>query len=265
MKNKYSLALPTKIHPAVIAVWAAVVAASNIIPTLQIIGTGSRFSFAAILSPLSGVLFGPLAGALCSAVGGFIGSLLAPHTAWMGLGTFIIGTATAFTTGCVAWGKWPLVTVNARGGFVISGGIIVYLIGTLLWFSQELGRSVPLFPLIYYGLGFVAYILGSLIAGKALTGKNMALKIPALWLCAFGGMIGGASIGNFFGLILLSLPAQAWTALIMISPMERAVFSLGAALVGVSLLVGLPKIGIFVGPQLEDYGTELEPPKEPDL
>ncbi|MDR1859124.1 MAG: hypothetical protein LBQ69_06595 [Treponema sp.] len=260
MKKIHRLALPAQIHPAVVAVWSAVVAGAHMLPTIPIIGTGSPFSFATALSPLSGILFGPIAGALCSAAGGFIGSLIAPHTAWLGMGTFIIGTTTAFTAGCAAWGTWPPITLNSRGGVIVSGGIIVYLIGTLLWFSQETGRSLMIYPIVYYGAGFAAFLVGSIFAGKVLAGTNTALKFPVLWLCAFGGMIGGATVANFFVLVLYENPREFWMPLIVISPIERAVFSVGTALIGVPLLAGLPKIGIFVGPQLEDDETCLEPP-----
>jgi uncharacterized membrane protein len=226
-----------RIHPAVAAAWAAIVAAGHILPTIPVLGTGSTFSLTAILSPLSGILFGPVAGALCSAAGGFVGNLIAPYTAWMGLGTFIIGTTTAFTSGCIAW-----------GGFFAAGGIAVYVIGTILWFTQATGRAVPLFPLVYYGLGFAAMIAGSIFAGRALSGPGKGRKFPAVWLCAFGGMIGGATVGNFFSLILYKLPKELWMTLTVVAPLERAGFSLGAMLIGVPLLTGLPKIGILVGP-----------------
>lgn len=241
-----------KIHPAVIAVWAAVVAAAHIIPSVPMLGTGSTFSFAAVLSPLSGIFFGPVAGALCSAIGGFIGSMIAPHTAWLGLATFIIGSATAFCSGCISWGTWPLVSINSRGSFIINGGLIIYLIGTILWFTQEIGRSIPLFPAVFYSLGLIAVMSGSIFAGTVLTGSNHALKVPVLWLCAFGGMTGGATIGNFFTLLLYQLPRETWLYLVIAAPIERAVFSLGAALIAAPLLAGLPKIGIFVGPQAEE-------------
>jgi uncharacterized membrane protein len=260
LKTTQKMTQPVKIHPAVIAVWAALVAAAHIIPGVPIMGTGSPFTLAMALSPLSGVFFGPLAGALCSAAGGFIGSLIAPHTAWIGPFTFIIGTCTAFTTGCISWGSWPPITINRRGSFVINGGIIVYLIGTVLWFSQEIGRSVPIFPAVYYSAGFAALIVGSVFAGKILAGKNQALKFPILWLCAFGGMIGGATIGNFFSLILFRLPRENWLLLTVIAPIERLVFSFGAALIGVPLLAGLAKIGIFVGPQEEENNTPMPLP-----
>jgi len=237
------------IHPAIVAVWAAVVAAGYILPTIPIIGIGGTFSVSHALTPLSGILFGPVAGALCSAAGGFIGNLIAPHTAWMGMGTFIIGTTTAFTAGCIAWGKWPPVAISGSGSFIFNGGIIVYIVGTILWFTQEIGRSVVMYPLVYYGLGFIASFAGIIFAGRMFKSKNRLLKFPAVWLCAFGGLVGGATVGNFFSLVLFRQPREIWLGLTVVSPIERAVFALGAMIVGVPLLAALNKIGIFVGPQ----------------
>jgi len=240
-----------KIHPAIIAVWAAVVASGYLLPTFPILGTGGAFSLSNILFPLSGIFFGPIAGALCSAVGGLIGSLIAPHTAWMGLGTFIIGTTTAFTAGCIAWGKWPPVGVSSSGSIIINGAIIIYIIGTILWFTQEIGRSIVLFPLVFYSLGFIAMMTGLIFAKRLFSSKGRISKFIIIWLCAFGGLIGGATIGNFFSLVLFKQPKEIWMLLTVTAPIERAVFALGAMLVGVPLLAGLNKIGINAGPQEE--------------
>jgi len=249
LKRSFQLPQRSFQHPAILAVWAAVVAAGFLLPAFPILGTGGTFSFANVLNPLSGIIFGPLAGALCSAVGGFIGTLIAPHTAWMGPGTFIIGMTTAFTTGCIAWGKWPPVTVNRNGSFIFNGGLIVYLVGTILWFTQETGRNVILLPIIVYGLGFIVMITGIIFSQKLLTGKKHVLKFPAIWLCSFGGLIGGAAIGNFFNLVLYQTPKEVWSVIIVASPIERTVFALAASLVGVPLLTGLNKIGINAGPR----------------
>jgi hypothetical protein len=238
-----------KPHPSVIAAWAAVLAAAHMFPSIPMIGTGSTFSVTAALTPLAGILFGPVPGAFCAAAGGFIGSLIAPHTAWMGMGTFIIGTVTALTAGLISRGKWPAV-------------LAVYAIGSALWFSQETGRGFPLLPAVYYGLGITSALIGCVFAFRWLTGVNKTFKFSALWLCAFGGMIGGASIGNFFSLLLYKLPREVWAALVVISPLERAAFSLGAALIGTPLLIALPKIGVFAGPAAEEEempGGEDEP------
>jgi hypothetical protein len=239
------------VHPAVISVWAAVIALGHLLPAFPIWGTGGTFSLSTVLYPLSGVFFGPLAGALCSAAGGFLGSLIAPHTAWMGLGTFIVGTTTAFTTGCIAWGKWPPVAVSSAGNFIINGGIVVYITGTILWFTQEIGRSVIRLPLIFYGLGFVVMIIAVIFSRRMFASKNRWVKFPAIWLCAFSGLVGGATVGNFFSLVLYKQPKEVWAVLAIASPVERAIFASAAMLVGAPLLSGLNKIGIFTGPQNE--------------
>jgi len=240
------------VHPAIISVWAAVIAAGYLLPTFPILGTGANFTLANVLNPLAGIFFGPLTGALCSAVGGFIGFFIAPVKPMMGPFSFIIGMTTAFTSGCIAWGKWPPVSVSGKGNFIFNGGIIVYLIGTILWFTQETGRSIISFPVIFYGLGFVIMIAGIIFAGRMFAGKKRLLMFPAVFICAFAGLVGGATIGNFFSLILFKVPRDIWVLLTVTAPVERAVFALCASLAGVPLLAGLEKIGIIAGPQEED-------------
>jgi len=241
-------------------VWAAVTAAAQVIPTIPMaLGLGGSFSFATALAPLAGIFFGPIYGVLCAAAGGFAGSIIAPHNAWLGLAHFIIGAVSAFTAGCIAWGGWPPVKISLKGNFIINGGIIVFLLGTILWFSNDIGRRLPMFPVVFYGLGLAALIAGSMFAGKFIAGKNHLLKFPGVMLCAFGGMAASASIANFFFLMIHELPDSVWALLTVQAPAERFLFSIGTALVGVPLLICLPKVGIFIGPQEE---PEEEPPAE---
>jgi len=241
---KLFFSLP-QVHPAVIAVWAAVVAAGYLIPTFPILGTGANFTVANALNPLSGIFFGPAGGALCSLIGGFIGFIIAPVKPMLGPVSCIIAMTTAFTTGCIAWSM-----VGRK--FIFLGGIIVYLIGTALWFTQEIGRNVIQIPLIFYGLGFVIMITGIIFAGFLYNSRKKVLLFAAIWLCSFGGLVGGASIGNFFSLVLFKQPKELWLVILYLAPIERAIFALASAIVGVSLITGLNKINIFVGPQNEN-------------
>jgi hypothetical protein len=241
------------VHPAVIAVWAALVASGHLLPAIPILGTGRTFSLSTALNPLSGIFFGPVAGAFCSAAGGFAGSFIAPHTAWLGPFTFIIGVVTAFTSGCIAWGKWPPVIINKNGSFIVNGAIIVYITGTVLWLTQETGRSIFIFPLVFYGTGFIIVITGIIFVRRMFTSSFRLLKFPAIWMCAFAGLIGGASVGNFFSLVLYEQPKEFWAALTFVSPIERAVFSLCAMFIGVPVLEGMNKIDIPCGLQDEAY------------
>src|SRR6056297_631823 len=94
------------VHPSVLAIWAALIAAGNLLPAIPIIGSGGTFSVSAALIPLAGVFFGPIGGAICGAIGGFIGQIIAPHIAWLGIATFLIGTVNAFVAGCITRRKW---------------------------------------------------------------------------------------------------------------------------------------------------------------
>ena len=246
---------PDKIHPAVITVWAAIVASVHLIPTIPMIG-GNFFTFASIITPLSGILFGPLAGALCSAAGGLIGSLIAPHSASFGIASFIPGTITAFTAGCIAWGRWPLLKINRVGSFVVNGGIIIYLIGIILWFSHETGRNFPIKIIIYYSIGLAALFIGSIFSKKMLPGKFHFLQFLICWLCALGGLVGGATMGNYLALALFK--DIGWDFVLLIAPIERAIFAAGTALIGVPLLAGLNKVGIRLGPK--PFKEDTPPP-----
>lgn len=234
--GKKKNALLGNIHPAVISVWAAILAASHLIPGFPMLGTGGNFSISSALIPLAGIFFGPIPGALCAAIGNFIGYLIAPSGAWLGMATFLIGTINALAAGLVSRGKWPY-----------AAGLVG--IGTLIWFTHPMGQAVPMFAIVFYGLGLVAIILGGLISKKWLMGKNAALKAAAIFLCAFAGLATAAALANYASLVLFEMPAELWTALIFVAPFERAMFAIGAVIIGVPLLVGLPKIGIFVGPE----------------
>ncbi|MEW6622070.1 MAG: ECF transporter S component [Bacillota bacterium] len=226
-------------HPAVIAVWAALISVGNMLPSLPMIGTGGTFSVSAAFAPLAGVLFGPIGGAICAAIGGFIGQIIAPHIAWLGMGTFLVGTINAFTAGLISRGKW-------------IPGVGIIAVGTVLWFTTEIGRQAPIFPTVFYSLGVIMAVLGGIFGARWLLKSNIILKGVGIWLASFAGFVAAASIANFLGIIIIQIPAEVWKFLAWVAPWERTIFALGAAVIGVPLLIALPKIGIFVGPDVEE-------------
>ncbi len=96
MKNKSGLITA---HPAVIAVWAALMAVGSLLPAFPIIGTGVTFNISNCLVPLAGIFFGPWVGAIVAGVGGFIGQMLAPHTVLFGPLQFTIAMLGAMGAG----------------------------------------------------------------------------------------------------------------------------------------------------------------------
>jgi uncharacterized membrane protein len=224
-------------HSAVIAVWAAIIATGNLLPAIPIVGTSGTFNVGAALVPLAGVFFGPIAGALCAAIGAFIAQILAPHSAWLGLATFTVATTNAFVAGCVTRGRW-----------YVSGGVI--LLGYALWFSTPIGRQAPVFPLVFYTLGLLAVTLGAFLWKKGGPSETKGfLRAFGIFAAAYAGFVGAAGIANFAGILLYKWPAAMWKGLVFVSPLERALFSFGAAVIGIPLLTGLPKIGVRVGPE----------------
>ena len=249
-KKKYSLLGNT--HPAVIAVWAALHAASALLPTIPIIGTGFSFSVGMIFAPLAGIFFGPIAGAAAATVGSFIGSLIAPHTAIFGLISFIPELLCAVVAGLVSRGGklWPLSLLFAVGG-------------SARWLATATGRAFPLY-MVLYALAALAMVVGGLFARKWLIGRNIGLQFVAIWICTFASLL-GASVpsGNFLAILMYGMPAEIFRPLLLLTPTERAIFALVAAIIGTPLLIGLPKIGVYVGPQEAAFDEEPIGEEEP--
>jgi len=226
----------TRIHPAVIAVWAALIVSASFLPTLPIWFTGRSFSLASALLPLAGVFFGPWQGALCAAVAQVVSSFVSPHTAWLGPLTFIVGTSNAFVAGWVSRKRW-----------VPAIGIIG--LGWAVWYASPIGREAAIFPLVFYSLGVIAAVAGSLWGSRFMSSQRPITAGIGVFLASHAGFVGAAAVGNALGLFLLRIPASVWKALVFVSPWERALFSLMAAIVGVPLAQGLRKVGIEVGPR----------------
>ena len=236
-----------KFHPAVIAVYAAILAASALIPSIPVLGTGGSFSVSTALIPLAGVFFGPIAGALCAAIGGFIGQLIAPATAVIGIATFVASIIAAFIAGLLCeekkWG--PLSALGIGLAFIV------------LWFTHPVGRESWLFALVFFGSGILCCILGFFFCNRWLKKSNFALKAIAIFIACYAGMIFSAAYVDYVCLFLYGLTSEIWTMLIVIAPLERALFAVGSLVVGTPLLIGLPKIGVFIGPRDDAMDAEL--------
>ena len=236
-----------KFHPAVIAVYAAILAASALLPSIPLVGTGGSFSVSTALVPLAGVFFGPIAGALCAAIGGFIGQLIAPATAVIGVATFVSAVIAAFVAGLLCEGKkWgPLSALGVGLAFVA------------LWFTHPVGRDSWVFASVFYGSGLLAIVLGFFLCNRWLKKSNFVLKAIAVFIACYAGMVFSAAFVNYVCLYLYGLTNEVWSVLTFVAPLERAIFSAGSLVVGTPLLIGLPKIGVFIGPRDEAMDAEL--------
>jgi len=237
-----------KFHPAVIAVYAAILAASALLPSIPLVGTGGSFSISTALVPLAGIFFGPIAGALCAAIGGFIGQLIAPSTAVIGVATFVSAVIAAFVAG--------LLCEQKKWGPLSAIGVGALFIG--LWFTHPVGRESWRLALVFFGSGVLACIIGFFVCNSWLKKNSFVLKAIAVFIACYAGMVFSAAFVDYVCLYLYGLTSEVWNVLVFVSPLERAIFSVGSLIVGTPLLIGLPKIGIFVGPKDDTLDTELE-------
>ena len=226
---KKELAKYPKVHPAMIAVWAALIAVSGLLPTFPMFGTGGTFSIGLALAPLAGIMFGPWTGALTVAIGGIIGSFIAPHTAVFGIFTFLSDMSLTFAAGFMARKNWKV-------GFFMLVAIVA------IWFGC--------FP---QGRGLIMAPVGGIVGGK-LFEKGGAKRVLGLALIAFPCYIVGVAVGDVLMLIMMDVPSELLnTMMVWLSPFERVIFSIASAIIGTPLLIGLPKISVYVGP---DYDGE---------
>jgi len=231
-------------HPAVIAVWAALIAAVMLVPAFPIIGTGATFSVSAALFPLAGIFFGPVAGALCAAIGAFVGQLIAPHTVFFGPLSFLIPALGALCAGLAMTKRWyvPLLVILAFAG---------------AWYLVPLGRDAWFQPAVWL-LGVIACLVGWFVASNWIGSENRTRIFVGVFLAAMAGTIVDHAFGCLWALIQFRLPSEIWLAALPLAPVERTLFSLGAAVIGTPLLIGLPKIGLPVGQRMWDADDGLE-------
>lgn len=232
-----------KVHPAMIAVWAALLSVCGLLPTFPVFGTGGTFSVSYALAPLAGIMFGPWTGALTVAIGELLGTFIAPHAASIGIFTFLINTANTFAAGFMCRKKWHV-------------GLVIMAILTAIWFVMPAGRDACSFGIVVYGLGLIMCPVGGILGTKLFSGKGIK-RLIGLFLIVFPCYMVGSIVGNIFTLVLIDIPATLWnTFLIWMTPFERTVFSIAAAIIGIPLLTGLPKISIYVGPSYDNEETQ---------
>ncbi|MCL0052886.1 hypothetical protein M1M86_00085 [Dehalococcoidales bacterium] len=230
-------------YPGVLAVWAALYAVATLLPATPILGTGAVFSLSWVIMPLAGIFFGPWFGAISVGVGAFIGQLIAPHTAVFGLVSFIPPIIGAIAAGLAMQRRWiwPLVAILVFG---------------LVWYIFPLGREAWFIPSIYL-LGILAIAIGWIWGGDWLRSENKTRMFAGLFVTAMTGTIVRYSLGNLLVLHMFALPKEVFLVVLPLAFVERLLFALGAAIIGLPLMIALPKVGILVGPKMYNGENRL--------
>ena len=227
-----------KVHPAMVAVWAALVSICGFLPTFPVIG-GGNFSISYVIAPLAGIFFGPWTGALAVAIGELIASFITPHVANLGIFTFVGNTLNTFAAGYICRKNWK-----------VGAGIIGLL--TIVWFLMPGGRAGWVYGAVVYPLGLIMCPIGGILGTRLLNSEGIK-RFIGMFLIAWPSFIAGSTINNIVTLLIVDIPPELWnTYLVWVTPMERTIFSVGTAIIGIPLLVGLPKISVYVGPQYDN-------------
>jgi hypothetical protein len=211
-------------------------AIARLLPTIPLVGIGSTFTVANVLVPLAGVFFGPWAGLLCAAIGGAIGYWIFPMSAWAGPFTILIPAVGGLAAGFAMrrnW-LWPVVIIAALGA---------------AWYVFPMGRAAWFMPPVYL-LGVVAAVLGAIWGARWLTADNKAKMFAGIFSVSLTGIVASQAMGNLFWLALFAPPPAQVAAVTLQAPIERIIFAVVAAIVGIPLLTALPRVGVLVGPAL---------------
>jgi len=134
---------------------------SEFVPGIPIIGaSGSSISFDASLAPIYGVIVGPYLGFLAAVIGGLAaaGNLFTILTSFCtGISAFVAGMLTTRRVGKKIYG-W-IFSVAA---------IAILLVG---WYSTDVGRAAPFYPIPHIAGLFMVLIARGWIANKILEEK----------------------------------------------------------------------------------------------
>lgn len=234
-----------KIHFATMTVWAALMAAASMLPSFPVLGGGGSFSIGYTLAPLAGVMFGPVPGAISALIGDLIGTLIAPHTANVGIFTCLTGASNALAAGFIC-----------RKNF--KPAVLIIALGTVYWLFFPAAREAWIYSVTVWGVGIVMSVVGGVVGARLFARDNPLVKAVGLYLCIYPCYIVAQAVNCFFVMILYDLPADLLKVLAFSVPLERLLFTFGAVIIGIPLLMGLPKIGVFVGPAFDVLSSDSE-------
>ena len=240
---------------AYLAIWAAIIAVSAILPAIPLVG-GGTFGGQEFILALPGLLFGPLGGLVAASVGSLIASLIAPATAYFGLLTFYVAAIAAAVAGLLMQNTgrsrlwvliiyvvgaiaWPLIpAISSIGAYVYAKGAYWPMHATALlglWASPWAVKQIRTYEATPVALG-VAVISWT------------SYMVNHLWL----------SIGYSY---LYPEGPDQWVFAFMsgIVPGQRIVLTLVSVVIGSALIIGLHRAGVRFG---EDSGSALSETEE---
>jgi len=226
---------------AYVVVFAAVVTALSFIPFSMMLGGGTAFPLSQVIYPLTGIVLGPIAGAIASGIGATIAIFVAPHTAgsmpiFTVLGTMVSG----FMAGSIVRGpqrtKWWIIPFV----LIVSNNIGTDLFAILVQKVEV--RVLLLFSIIF----IVAWLLWILptrkLFAKWIGDKNIALVAVAAFFITYMSCIIGMSVGIDY--YINPWPNEVYGFLIPLMPVEFTFRGLVGAVIGTGVIAGLRAVGV---------------------
>lgn len=219
------------------SVFAALYAVLGLIPISRLVGIGAFITFREMVSPLIGMLFGPVTGGLSIILGVFLDFGLGKPPVFLGL-DFLIDLAAALTAGLCFTGRRSLAVLFP------SAVIALLLLGP----SSPLLVSVWGVPFVWMHVASVA-VLGAAVyleSGgriRKLSVWFVGATMFASTMCghAMGGILTEIvylSSGKFFG---YGAAGDYWTAIFFLYPAERIFLTIAGTAVAVPVLRALAK------------------------
>jgi hypothetical protein len=211
---------------ALTGTFAAMYAVLGLIPAFKILGGQGFISASAFISPVVGLLLGPLLGATSMALGGILGTMLNP-AAPLGIFTFVPGAVCALCAGFIAKGK-------AWVGALILGILV------LLFLLYPANNVQPIYP-YYVWLHMIAiFFLISPIKRNATELARRARideAITGMALIFFPSTMAEQMTGSLIWAFLIGPAVSAiWAEfgipIMLAYPIERTIITLGSSIIG---------------------------------
>jgi hypothetical protein len=223
------------------AAFAAIYAVLSLIPAFGILGGTGFISVAAFISPVVGLILGPVLGAASMTIGGVLATMLNFAAAPLGFFSFIPGAVCAFSSGLVE-----------RGRAWVAASILGILIVIFLIYPAN--NVQPIFP-YYVWIHLVAlFILVSPIRKQA---TELAKKpkvneaVTGMVLTIFPSTMTEQLTGSIiFALILGPAVSSVWSQfgipIMLAFPIERTIITVGSSIIGAALFRSLRAAGLDI-------------------
>jgi len=234
---------------AYVAIMAAIVVAFAFVPASIVIGgAGQGWPAHDILHPLIGLLLGPIAGPLASVVGIFIGNALAPYTS-LGPWAMLLGAMSSFSVGmAVQKGKW----------YWLAPWVITLILHVVYFFQasgQGVGVALWFSNTFLITLGLILMVIPQVRRWAVETIQSSSVNWQmgaALYILFLFGSTAGIQAPWVIWYAQSPWPPEAWPGIVPAVLLERGIFPLIGALIGLGVIAALRR-SAFVKPKMAGY------------